>query len=216
MQTAVALLQQPHPLSIECSTEVSGSKGQDGPNQGGQQDIACGSPASSRDSASDSMEVPSDVDMIVYHPPRLAMKDEHAALVPPAERYSKWISQNVHYQKDHSLAALINPDKMHPIRELRPKHAMGMAGSSAKTGSAQACYSGPAGDKDTFCGVVVACSTIGSDRQAGEQTCFASDTADGQRQSLEDVQKLNSLAGEASFSHACFPPIHLSMQLHAQ
>ena len=156
---------------------------------------ALASQASSRDSISEGSLSP-DVDMRLYHPPRITPKDADASQIPPAERYSEWISANVHGQLDPSMAMLIDTLGEKPLQRLAPKHVPPVAvGSSGKAGlpAPGIVCAGPPGHLGK-CSVVVGAAIVSSSKakQAREQTCcmppgnFPAD----QGLSLEDASKL--------------------------
>lgn len=141
MQAAVAILQRQGSQPPEEDSIVSGqqSRRQRGPKQA----IGTASQASSRDSFSESIKIdPSKVDMRKYHAPRMPMKDVSTALIAPAERYSEWISRNVHGQEQHTLASLVKRDGSPPVDMSMPipMHAnRAPPGCGATSGSTQVC-----------------------------------------------------------------------------
>ena len=156
---------------------------------------ALASQASSRDSISEGSLSP-DVDMRSYHPPRITPKDADASQIPPAERYSEWISANVHGQLDPSMAMLIDTLGEKPLQRLAPKHvpavAVGCSGKAGVPGLGIIC-AGPPGHLGK-CNVVVAAATVSSSeaQQAREQICCMppGKVPSGQGLSLEDASKL--------------------------
>ena len=135
---------------------------------------ALASQASSRDSISEGSLSP-DVDMRSYHPPRITPKDADASQIPPAERYSEWISANVHGQLDPSMAMLIDTLGEKPLQSLAPKHVPAVAiGSSGKAGlpAPGIVCAGPPGHLGK-CNVVVGAATVSSSKAqpSREQTC---------------------------------------------
>ena len=145
-----------------------------------------------------------DVDMRSYHPPRMAPKDVDASHIPPAERYSKWISANVHGQLDPSMAMLADTLGEKPLQIMAPKPvpamAVGCTGKAGLPGSGIIC-AGPPGHLGK-CNVVVGAATISGIKaqQAREQTCCmppGSAPAD-KGGSLKDASKLNSHIGNSS------------------
>ena len=166
---------------------------------------ALASQASSRDSLSEGSLSP-DVDMRSYHPPRIAPKDVDASQIPPAERYSEWISANVHGQLDPSMAMLIDTLGEKPLQRLAPlapKHvpavAVGFSGKAGLPAPGIVC-AGPPGHLGK-CNVVVGAATVSSSKaqQARDQTCCMppGKAAAHQGLSLEDA---SNLEGDSSFT----------------
>jgi len=188
LQTAVTLLQRGVP------PEKSGSIVSDRelPEKVADQAAACASSSSSRDSFSDIAEaIPKPVHIQPRHQPSLTAKDFSAALIPPAQRYSEWLSANLHGQDQHTLASLSRPEHMPPLRHLRPKPATGMTGGGCNTDSAQSCckksrthQTAPdAGDNSGNC------TAIGCEDTAGK----GMGSPDGHLEALGEQSKLNSL-----------------------
>ena len=96
---------------------------------------ALASQASSRDSISEGSLSP-DVDMRSYHPPRITPKDADAFQIPPAERYSEWISANVHGQLDPSMAMPIETLGEKAAAELGAKACARCGGGKQRQGRA--------------------------------------------------------------------------------
>ena len=166
---------------------------------------ALASQASSRDSMSEGTLSP-DLDMRSYHPPRIAPKDVDASQIAPAERYSEWISANVHGQLDPSIAVLANTLGEKPLQSLAPKHAPSMAvgctGKAEPPGSGIIC-AGPPGHLGK-CNVVVGAATVSSSKaqQAREQACCTppGKASVPQGWSPENAPKLKSQTGNGSLT----------------
>ena len=204
-QTAVALLHEAYTSAGSAGRRQSISREQ---IEGIQEEeyheaAALASQASSRDSTSEGTLSPA-VDMRAYHPPRIAPKDVDASQISPAERYSEWISANVHGQLDPSMAMLANTLGEKPLQSLAPKHApamaVGCAGKAGPPGSGIIC-AGPPGHLGK-CNVVVGAATVSSSRaqQAREQTyCTPPGKAPAdQGWSHEDAPKLKSHTGDSA------------------
>lgn len=191
MQAAVAILQEQGLQPPEEGSSGSGqqSRRQRGPNQA----FATASQASSQDSFSESVEIDSGkVDMQKYHPPRIPIKDVSAELIPPAERYSEWISRNVHGQEQHSLASLVKREGSPPVNMpiLTPVHAnRAPPGCGATSGSTQVC-SGESCMHQLQSG----CDTAEEQEPKGKQACS---TTERGRIALGESTGIKSSGGRA-------------------
>ena len=193
LQTAVAMLHEAHTSAGSGSISQEQTEGVH--EETYHEAAALASQASSRDSMSEGSLSP-DVDMRSYHPPRITPKDADASQIPPAERYSEWISANVHGQLDPSMAMLIDALGEKPLQRLTPKHVPAVAlGCSGKVGlpAPGIVCAGLPGHLGK-CNVVVGAATVSSSKaqQAREQTCcmpLGKAPAD-QGLSLEDASKL--------------------------